>query len=469
MKVKFLILGAGPTGLGAAWRLNELGETDWLLIERESEAGGLAGSVLDDKGYTWDRGGHVQFSHYDYFDGLMNTLLAPEEWLHHDRESWVRIRDTFVPYPFQNNLRYLPREVMWDCVRGLIHLLKEPYAGRPRDFGQWAEASFGEGICRHFMRPYNFKVWAYPLEELDCGWVGDRVSVINLERILENILFERDDVSWGPNNRFQFPLRGGTGEVWRRCAARLPADRMRFSTAVDHIDSRKRIAKTAQGEEIGYEALISSLPLDRFVGMTDLGGEKKFVEHAALLRHSSTHIIGLGIRGKPAPEIATKCWMYFPEDNCPFYRATVFSNYSPNNVPDIERGWSLMCEVSESPAKPVEASRVVEESAAGAVRAGLIRQADDVIHTHYRFLSHGYPTPSLERDRGLDFLLPALRERGICSRGRFGAWKYEVSNQDHSLMQGVECVNHLLKGERELTLEEPETVNARRPPAKARA
>jgi hypothetical protein len=77
-------------------------------------------------------------------------------------------------------------------------------------------------------------------------------------------------------------------------------------------------------------------------------------------------------------------------------------------------------------------------------------------------LPRGYPTPSRYRDRALEAILPALEARGVYSRGRFGAWKYEVSNQDHSFAQGVECVDHLLLGTPETTLCQPDVVNARR-------
>lgn len=466
MRANILILGGGPTGLGAAWRLNELGHEDWLLLERSDTPGGLAGSVRDEKGYTWDYGGHVQFSHYDTFDRLMNTLLGPEEWLHHERESWVWLRDRFVPYPFQNNLRYLPREEMWDCVRGLVRLIRNPPAERPKHFGEWAYQTFGEGICRVFMEPYNFKVWAYPLEELAYGWIGERVAVTDLERVLENIFYERDDVSWGPNNTFRFPRYGGTGEIWRRCAAGLPQDRIRLNSEVERVDTgAKRLWLRGESEPIEYGSLITSAPLDCFVGLSDLAEDAECMRKAGLLRHSSTNIIGVGIAGRPKEEISTKCWMYFPESNSPFYRATVFSNYSPNNVPDIEKGWSLMCEVSESPAKPVDHARVVEETLDGVVASKLVRNRDEIVHTFYRHLPYGYPTPSLHRDEALEYLLPRLQERGVYSRGRFGAWRYEVSNQDHSLMQGVECVDHLLEGAEELTVTRPDIVNAPRPAA----
>ena len=118
-KARIVILGSGPTGLGAANRLRELGLSNFVLYEKENYAGGLAASMTDQNGFTWDVGGHVQFSHYPYFDDLMDDLLG-DEWLHHERESWIWILNRFVPYPFQNNIRFLPRVEMLECLKGLI-------------------------------------------------------------------------------------------------------------------------------------------------------------------------------------------------------------------------------------------------------------------------------------------------------------------------------------------------------------
>src|SRR3989344_6428446 len=111
VKTKFAIIGAGPTGLGAAYRLTELNENDFLLFEKSERPGGLATSYVDGQGFTWDIGGHVQFSHYKYFDTLMEKALGKEGWLFHERESWAWMRDRFVPYPVQNNIRYFPEEI----------------------------------------------------------------------------------------------------------------------------------------------------------------------------------------------------------------------------------------------------------------------------------------------------------------------------------------------------------------------
>ena len=124
-------------------------------------------------------------------------------------------------------------------------------------------------------------------------------------------------------------------------------------SAVDY-----RTAAFADGSSVRYDQLITTIPLDRLVAMTDLA--PALSDAASDLRSSSTHVVGIGVRGSAGPHLAGKCWIYFPEANCPFYRVTHFSHYSPLNVPDITRHWSLMAGVSESSAKPVDASRVVD-------------------------------------------------------------------------------------------------------------
>src|ERR1051325_10496483 len=223
VNVRHLIIGAGPTGLGAAWRLEQRGVRDWLVLEGGCVAGGLAQSVVDEHGFTWDLGGHVQFSHYEMFDQLMDELLGVDGWLYHDRESWVWVRNRFVPYPFQLNLHRLPVTEQSACVRGLEEVARDAASGRllPSNFGEWISQTFGCGIADVFMRPYNQKVWARDPELMDWRWIGDRVAVADVARVKENIRLQRDDVSWGPNNRFRFPRRGGTGAVWRALAQQL--------------------------------------------------------------------------------------------------------------------------------------------------------------------------------------------------------------------------------------------------------
>jgi protoporphyrinogen oxidase len=460
-RIPFLIIGAGPTGLGAAWRLHELGRRDWALAEASLHPGGLASSFVDVQGFTWDIGGHVQFSHYDYFDRAMVEFLGADGWLRHQRESWVWMRDRFIPYPFQNNIRRLPLPDLDKCLQGLVQITRQPRP-HPENFGQWIDATFGPGIGEVFLRPYNFKVWAYPPEKMNAGWVGERVAVTDLGRVLQNLIYARDDLSWGPNSTFQFPKRGGTGAIWRACADRLPAQSLHLGTTVSRIDLARREVHTTDGRAFAYEKLISTLPLTELIS---LSGQTQLASLAKeCLLFSSSNIYGLGLKGRPPAELATKCWMYFPEDNSPFYRVTVFSNYSPENVPDIARYWSLMAEVSESPDKPVNYLTLLDDVIQGALNTRLIERREDIVSTwHYRAV-HGYPTPGLDRDRALAQIQPFFEQHEVYSRGRFGAWKYEVSNQDHSFMQGVELVERLVHGRAEITFNDPNYANSKRHP-----
>ncbi|MEO0631933.1 MAG: hypothetical protein AAFY46_14595, partial [Planctomycetota bacterium] len=141
------------------------------------------------------------------------------------------------------------------------------------------------------------------------------------------------------------------------------------------------------------------------------------------------------------------------EDNCPFYRVTYLSNYSPRMTPDPETHYSLLCETSFSPDKPEDESTILERTIQGLENTGLLQpgERDDIVSTWVKRVDYSYPTPNVERDDILAKVIPWLESHGIYSRGRFGLWKYEVSNTDHSVMQGVEVVDRILLGKEEQT------------------
>ncbi|MFM6947832.1 MAG: protoporphyrinogen/coproporphyrinogen oxidase [Aquirufa sp.] len=459
MKYKYVILGGGPTGLGAAYRLKELGITDFIVLEKEAYVGGLATSFVDEKGFTWDVGGHVQFSHYKYFDDLMIEALGEDGWLTHQRESWVWIKNTFVPYPFQNNIRHLPLEDQLKCIKGLVDLYKNGAKTKASNFKEWILNTFGQGLADVFMIPYNFKVWAYPAEMMNSQWVGERVAVTDLSKMIENILLEKDDYSWGPNNLFQFPKKGGTGAIWKAVGELIGEQYFKLNSKVSGVDVNKKSIQLENGEQIEFEFLMNTMPLDIFTTKCQ-GLDQSLVDLSENLLHSSTHVIGIGLNGTPPSHLKKKCWMYFPEDNSPYYRITVFSNYSPENVPNIENQWSLMVEVSESTHKPVDVPNLMKDTIKALLEDNLIESENQIESKFYFSTKYGYPTPSIDRDAIVNQVLPKLQEKNIYSRGRFGAWKYEVANQDHSMMQGVEWANLMVLGIPELTLPFPNTANA---------
>ena len=445
---KIVIVGGGPTGLGAAYRLHEVGYDNWVLYEKSDHVGGHATSHVDEHGFVWDEGGHVIFSHYPYFDNLVDKVLGKEV---HERirESWIVKGESWVPYPFQSNLRYLPKEVQVSCLLGAAKAASNGGGSHAGNFRDWILGTFGEGIADAFMFPYNSKVWTTPLEQMSKSWIADRVAVVDFKRLLENVLYERDDVGWGPNSKFKFPLHGGTGEIYRRMAAYFP-DKIETGKQLAEVDTVKRQISFADGTGDNYDLLISTAPLDLFTQMLR-PADNRLLEATAGLEHNNLLVVGLGLKKK----IETgRCWIYFTDAEMPCYRATYFSHYSPFNVPngDVEQYSSLMCEMSFRVGESPDPDRVLDQVTDGLIRGKLLEESDRqrVVSRYKRLVGYSYPIPTLGRDAALAVLQPALMANGIYSRGRFGAWRYEIGNMDHSVMMGVEAVNHIVSGEKEL-------------------
>ncbi|KAF2005859.1 UDP-galactopyranose mutase-like protein [Amniculicola lignicola CBS 123094] len=486
LSVDVLVIGAGPTGLGAAKRLNQIDGPSWLIVDSNKTPGGLASTDTTEEGFLYDVGGHVIFSHYKYFDDVIDEALPREEdWYNHERVSYVRCKNLWVPYPFQNNISMLPKEDQVKCIDGMIDAALEARVAnsKPKDFDEWIIRMMGEGVADLFMRPYNYKVWAVPTTKMQCAWLGERVAAPDVKRVTQNVILGKTAGNWGPNNTFKFPARDGTGGIWIAVANTLPQSKTRFGEhgSVSKIDADAKRVTLKDGTVVNYKKLVNTMAVDSLV---QIMGDQKLTDLSKGLFYSTTHVIGVGIRGERPERIGDKCWLYFPEDDCPFYRATIFSNYSPYNQPqkDVKLAtkqladgskpkssepkegpyWSIMLEVSESSMKHVDVKNLLKDSIQGLINTDMIKSTDEIVSTYHRAFDHGYPTPSLEREGVLTQLLPALLKKDIWSRGRFGSWRYEVGNQDHSFMLGVEAVDNIVSGAVELTLNYPDFVNGRK-------
>lgn len=482
---RIVIIGAGPTALGAAHRLYKSGvlnsRTQVIILEQQAIPGGLASSHRDGQGFLWDNGGHVVFSHYTYFDHALDEAVP--EWNKHIRDSYALMKGSdgvrrFIPYPVQENIHLMDRV---DRERSLSGLEKvTPTSKKPASFDQWLLWNFGEGLYDIFMHKYNRKVWTVDPVEMNAVWVGERVAVPNITRIrakisaMSNGQNLSNDVKWGPNRFFRFPRYSGTGGLWGNITLALPQGWFHFNQKVITVDvAKKRIkveAKTEKGSRsqylLDYDYLISTAPLDSLLKMindTD-PTSAKMVQLADELVYSHTHIMGIGLTGQPPHFLTNKSWMYFPDSDSPFYRVTTFSRYSDDHVPMPGSYWSLMCEAAEPKATNSPeywtGQNLLNLTTQALVKYDFIAM-HQVVSQYHRRLDHGYPVPTLTRDSLLATIQPWLQSKGIYSRGRFGGWRYEVGNQDHSFMQGVEVADLIMRGVPEDTYPDPNYVNSR--------
>eukprot|EP00667_Euglena_gracilis_P001167 EG_transcript_1167 len=456
--LKIVILGAGVCGLCAATRLLELGHHDFELLEAADRPGGLASSYRDEKGFTWDIGVHVLFSHYKFVDTLLDNRVRPQEWGYHLRGVRAYVKGRYVDYPVQNNLFMLPKEDLVRCLDGLIDVALAHRNGSepaPADFHDWVLRNFGKGLAETFMLPYNFKVWAHPAREMNHRWVGERVAQVNLKEVVANTLLQQSQSHWGPNAIFRYPLNG-TGQMWESVAQAIPPHKLRLNSVVEHIGPNKELTLVG-GTKVSYDRLLSTMPMDRLLNTLSPELRPKGVSSATFV-HQTVHIVGLGFRGTLPDHLQGVHWLYFPDEEIPFYRVTLLSSFSPRMVPGPGH-FSILAEISESKYRVVDKTTIVEATLKACRAINLTSPTAPVASKWYKRVEYGYPVPYLQRDHDVHTADRQLRQLDIWSRGRFGGWKYEVSNQDHSCMQGVEAVDNMLLGLKELTLFEPDVVN----------
>jgi protoporphyrinogen oxidase len=444
---RIAILGGGPTGLGAGYRLRERGVDDFEIFERAGQIGGLATSFEDSKGYTWDVSGHIIFSGHSYFNEFLEKMLGKDGVRRIDRESWIKFEDRYVRYPFQNHLSSLPEQAMLECLIGLVQSQTIDRDQAFRNFEEWVYAKFGAGVSRHFMVPYNEKVWSIPLSKMGFYWIAERVSVVDWKKALETALLPKN-VDWGPNATFGYPATRGTVGLWLAVLPHL-GDRVRYRKRAVCVDEEKREIRFADGSRTPYEKLLTTLPLEAFVARLSHAPENVRAASKRLL-FNRLFSVGVGLK-RPSP--SPKNWIYFPNPKTPFYRMTYLSNYSPDIVPggDTSRYCSLLMETTYSRFRPLPGGDFTKAVVDGLVAEEILQPGDlSAIESVYLIhAGHAYPIPTVDRDEALDTIQSYLESKEIYSRGRFGSWKYEIGNQDHALMQGKEVVDRWLDGSEE--------------------
>lgn len=436
MDNRIVVIGAGPAGLGAGWRLKELGATDWNIYEKNNYVGGLSSSFKDEKNFLWDIGVHAFFSHFIYIDDLVDELLG-EEYLGHRRRSFIYSFGRLIPYPFQNNIRYLPRRQARECFWSLLKasLRKKTALG---NFKEWIYAIFGDAVADYFMIPQNSKSWAHPLEDMSYDWIKERVSVLSAKKILKNYLLKSKDFSWGPNSSFKYPLFNGIGDIFNRMSSHLDGH-LKLNKDVVRINTKNRYIQFSDGEKTSYDYLINTMPLNRFIECSDLVDLYPTLKH---LRYNSVFAVGIGMN---IPFDSDKTWVYFPVDFTPFYRMTYFHNLSSYNVP-TQACSSLLCETSYSVHRPYLKEKIIDDTINGLIGAGILNNDNkrNIVSTYLLNREFAYPVPTIYRDVSLEAIQNVLEKNNVYTRGRFGAWKYENGNMDYCMMQGVEVASRLL-------------------------
>jgi UDP-galactopyranose mutase len=447
-----IILGAGPTGLSAAYHLGK----GSLLLERKATVGGWCRSI-EDKGFTFDYAGHIMFSNDPYVLELYKKLLGDNmHW--QNREAWIYSKNVYTRYPFQGALYGLPPEVLKECVVGAIEarfgpLKKEDrraapntierrgnanYIGEakpPQNFEEFIYKVWGAGVAKHFAIPYNQKLWAVPLDEMETSWLGNRVPMPDLEEMIEGAL-KPVAKPMGPNARFGYPLKGGFQALMDGFLPLLEGD-MELNADVIAISPSRRTVTLKDGRSYRYESLISTLPLPKLVEAMESEAPEELQAAAKGLRHVSVRCVNLGI-GRTS--ISEKHWVYYPEDTV-FHRIFLQGNASPYcNAPG---GFGLTCEITYSEYKPLpcEGEALIQRCIDDCIRVGMINKDDAILAANEVDMPYAYVVYDHARASNVELIRSWLAEVNIVLSGRYSEWEYY--NSDHAFVAGKKAAEQV--------------------------
>jgi protoporphyrinogen oxidase len=413
---KVLVLGAGIAGLSAAWHLRRKG-VPCLIFEKENDVGGLCRSKRI-RGFTFDYSGHLLHFKSPYVFRLIRKLLG-EHLSKHERSAWVSACGRYTRYPFQANLFGLPPRVAKECLDGFVRAQRKRREGplkKPINFLQWTRRTFGEGIARHFMAPYNAKFWTVSPEDMTCEWLDGMIPVPSLRQVFEGAKKESTK-QLGYNVHFWYPRKGGIEQLPRAFAKSL--GHIYTGSKISRIDLGKKEIVTSSGRRERFDVLISTIPLPEMSRMIP-GLSKEIRAAFNRLRWNSVFNLNLGM--SLSRNALKRHWIYFPQKDRCFFRVGFPHNFSSDLVP-TGKG-SLYAEVSYSDRKPINKRMVISRITRDLKRAGLLSRKEKICVKDINDIEYGYPIYDRHYKTARGKVLGFLNKKGIIPCGRYGSWGY---------------------------------------------
>ena len=420
MSQSIFILGAGISGLGAAYSLKQKGLSPTLL-EKDNTYGGLCSNFVIN-GFRYDRFVHFSFSK----DETVNNLFieGSPKILRHTPNPFNLYKGKWIKHPAQNNLYPLSKEEKDIIINDFRIRPTNIDISKLNNYEEWLRIQYGNYFAENFPMVYTRKYWMAEANNLETKWVGSRLYQPSIEEVIQGAYSDDTPVTYYAKE-MRYPAHGGYKQFLNKLVK--DQDIIRYNQEVVSIDSSNKIVTTSTGEKYSYDRLISSLPLPVVIKML-INVPQDVIVAAKKLRCTSGYLVSIGLKTKNIPPYLW--WYIYDEDILP---ARVYSPSlkSPDNVP--EGCSSLQCEIYCEKDKYTE-----EELYNGSVKKfidlGIIKE-EDILFTDIRFepytnviFDHNiYESRRIVRDY--------LKSIDIETIGRFGKWDYLWSDQ--SLLSGL--------------------------------
>ena len=393
----YVVIGAGISGLAVADRLRA---EDVLVLEAEPEIGGYCRTIQQD-GFVWDYAGHFfHFRHPEIERELIARMPDPDVATV-SKVAKIYWAGEWVDFPFQKNIHQLPREDFIDCLHGL-HFRP---GGAPRHFREMLETKFGRGIAERFLIPYNEKLYAVDLAELDIDAMGRFFPHADEDEIVANFKAGQNQ---SYNSTFTYP-RGGAIQYVQALATELDPERLLLHEPVIGIDVRQKVVSTPS-RRIGFEVLINTAPLPRLLQLCGVTPRVDFSGNRVL-------VFNLGFDAKGPEDVH---WLYFPQRELVFYRVGFYDNIFATDR------MSLYVEIGLATGPALSAADIAayrERVLADLRRVGILA-GQRLVAEHAVVMDPAYVHLTRASLAETARLKQKLAAQGIYTIGRYGSWTY---------------------------------------------
>jgi protoporphyrinogen oxidase len=397
-----VVIGAGVSGLGFAnWYRARYPEARVVVLEADREPGGYCKTVVQD-GFVWDYSGHFfHFKHPD-IEAWLRARMPGQEIRTVEKRSYIRYAGRDIDFPFQKNIHQLPKAELVEC---LVDLFFRPQGeGAPSSFKEMLYRRLGTAITEKFLRPYNEKLYAIDLDELDPDAMGRFFPHADIADIIGNMRPGARD--GGYNATFTYPA-GGAIQYIHALLADLPAGTVRCAEPVTAIDLTKREVVTPRGR-IHYTHVVSSAPLPALAKMTGVAHD------AGVFTSNQVLVFNLGFDRKGQRGVH---WMYFPDRSLSFYRVGWY-----DNIFDTDR-MSLYVEIGAPHGATFDVdalrARVLDDLARERIVDG-----HQLVSHHHVVLDPAYVHITKASIAETQRVRAVLARAGVHSIGRYGGWTY---------------------------------------------
>ena len=420
MKTKYLIIGAGISGLTFANYCKD----DYIIVEKENEVGGYCRTIK--KGdYIWDYAGHFFHFNTEEFKNKFLKQMPKEEIIYNDKCTKIYYKNNFIDFPFQTNIHQLEKEEFIDCLYDLFNKEeKENYD----NFLDMLYGKFGVSIVEKFLKPYNEKLYAVNLEELDVDAMGRFFPYANKEEIIKNMK-EQEVNSY--NSSFLYP-KNGAGSFIKILYDNLNHNKILLNTSVISIDVHNKKAKLSNNEEIEYEYLINTIPLNKFLNIHK--GYDSLIEK---MSYNKVLVFNLGF-DKKSPLCTKEHWLYIPTKDCNFYRCGFYDNILGTNKLSmyIEIGYNKNEEITKE-----EINKQLKLTLKNLLDMGIITNKMNLKEYVSLIMDPAYVHINTDTEKKIQKAKEEIKKENIYTIGRYGAWIY--NSMEDSMLKAKELAEKI--------------------------